>query len=445
MFSQNSSHGQREQMPSDHLADYEGLTMHIEHSDRSIEIKARVVKFMEQHIYPMKPQFTKIENGPKRNDPATLEFVKELRAKAKEQGLWNLFFPHLRDDEPGVGLSNLEFAPILEEIAKVGWASEVFNCNAPNTGNMELLHAAANEAQRQKWLRPLLEGDCQSCFVATEPLVASSDPTNYQTTILRDGDDYVVNGRKWWISRALHPDCRFMIVMGKTNPDAPERHRQHGVVVIPMDTPGIEILGDNTVMNTYHVGGHPELVLNNVRVPAENLLGEEGGGFAIMQSRMGPGRIHYGMRCIGLAEVALGLMISRSKERVAFGKHLYEHGSVANDIGRSRIEIDQARLLCLHAARRLDEAGVKGARSEIGMLKIVGAELVQKVSERAIRVHGAMGLSGQTPLAEIFTMGMTMSIADGPSEVHLPTIAKAELKQHDPEDFLKFYDIPERA
>lgn len=419
--------------------------MHIEQPDRSIEIKAKVVEFMEQHIYPVMHHYTKIENGSKRNDPEALAFVSELRAKAKEQDLWNLFFPHLRDDEPGVGLSNLEFAPIFEEIGKVGWAAEVFNCNAPNTGNMELLHAAANEKQRQKWLRPLLEGDSQSCFVATEPEVASSDPTNYQTTILRDGDDYVVNGRKWWISRALHPDCRFMVVMGKTNPDSPDRHRQHGVIVIPMDTPGVEILGDLTVMNAHHVGGHPEIVLNNVRVPAENLLGEEGGGFAIMQSRMGPGRIHYGMRCIGLAEVALGLMISRSKERVAFGKQLYQHGTVANDIGRSRIEINQARLLCLHAARRLDEEGVKAARSDIGMLKIVGSELVQKVSERAIRVHGAMGLSGQTPLSEIFTAGMTMSIADGPSEVHLPTIAKAELKNHDPNNFLKYYEVPERS
>lgn len=420
------------------------LMNHQQPSARSLELKAQVVDFMEKHIYPVNHRYVELEKGPHRNDPEALAFVKELRGMAKEQGLWNLFFPHLRDDEPGIGLTNQEFAPIFEEMGKVHWAPEVFNCNAPNTGNMELLHAAANEEQRQKWLRPLLEGDWQSCFVATEPDVASSDPTNYQTSIVRDGNDYVINGRKWWISRAMHPDCRFMIVMGKTDPDNPNRHQQQSIVIVPLDTPGVEILEDLTVMNTHHVGGHPEIVLKDVRVPVENRLGEEGAGFAVMQSRMGPGRIHYGMRCIGIAEVALGLMISRSKERVAFGKHLHEHGSVANDIGRSRIEIDQARLLCMHAARMLDEVGAKAARKEIGMLKIVGAELVQKVSERALRVHGAMGLSNRTPLADYLSLGMLMSIADGPSEVHLPTIAKAELKNHDPQDFLKYYDIPQR-
>lgn len=418
--------------------------MQAHYSDRSFETMSRVISFMEEHIFPNNVRYLEIEKGPRRNDAEALSFIKDLRSIAKKQGLWNLFFPHLRDDEPGVGLTNLEFAPIFEEMGKVHWAPEVFNCNAPNTGNMELLHAAANEEQREKWLRPLLEGDCQSCFVATEPNVASSDPTNYETSIVRDGGEYVINGRKWWISRALHPDCRFMIVMGKTDPDNPNRHRQQSVVIVPMDTPGVEILEDLTVMNTHHVGGHPEIVFNNVRVPIENLLGEEGAGFSIMQSRMGPGRIHYGMRCIGIAEVALGLMISRSKERFAFGKYLCEQGTVANDIGRSRIEIDQARLLCLHAAETLDKVGAKAARKEIGMLKIVGAELVQNVSERALRIHGAMGLSNQTPLADSLSLGLLMSIADGPSEVHLPTIAKNEIKNHDPSNFQKFYNIPER-
>ena len=413
-------------------------------SERSLEIRARVVDFMDKHIYPVNRHYLEIASSDRRNDPEALAFVDELRGKAKALGLWNLFFPHLREDEPGTGLSNLEFAPVFEEMAKIPWAPEVFNCNAPVTGNMELLGAAANEEQRQKWLLPLLEGECQSCFAATEPEVASSDATNYQTTIVRDGDHYVVNGRKWFISWSMHPNCRFMIVMGKTNPENPNRHKQHGVIIVPLDTPGVHILQDASVMNAYHVGGHPEILLDNVRVPAENLLGEPGEGFAIMQSRMGPGRIHYGMRCVGMAEVALGLMISRAKERVAFGRYLHEHGSVANDIGRSRIEIDQARLLCLHTAQVLDEKGVKGALKEIGMLKIVGTELLQNVSERALRVHGAMGVSSQTPLAKLFTLGMHLSIADGPSEVHLPGIAKMELHNHDPADFLRYYNLPAR-
>jgi acyl-CoA dehydrogenase len=413
-------------------------------SERSAEIKDRVVDFMNKHIYPVNNHYQEIAHSDRRNDPEALAFVDELRAKAKALGLWNLFFPHLRDDEPGTGLTNFEFAPIFEQMAKLPWAPEVFNCHAPVTGNMELLGAAANEEQRKKWLLPLLEGECYSCFAATEPAVASSDATNYQTTIVRDGDEYVVNGRKWFISLSMHPKCRFMILMGKTNPENPNRHKQHGVIIIPLDTPGVRILQDTTVMNAYHTGGHPEILLDNVRVPVENLLGEPGDGFAIMQKRMGPGRIHYGMRCVGMAEVALGLLISRAKERIAFGKYLHEHGSVANDIGRSRIEIDQARLLCMHTARTLDEKGVKGARKEIGMLKIVGTELLQRVSERALRVHGAMGVSNQTPLAALFGLGMHLSIADGPSEVHLPGIAKMELRNHDPADFAKYYNIPER-
>ncbi|MEQ8690929.1 MAG: acyl-CoA dehydrogenase family protein [Pseudomonadales bacterium] len=418
--------------------------MQLTPSERSLQIKDQVVDFMDKHVYPMNKHYHEIANSDRRNDPDALAFIDDLKWQAKELGLWNLFFPHLRDDEPGTGLSNFEYAPIFEEMAKLPWAPEVFNCNAPVTGNMELLGTATNEEQRQKWLRPLLEGEWQSCFAATEPQVASSDATNYETTISRDGEDYVVNGRKWFISWSMHPRCKFMILMGKTNPENSNRHKQHGVIIIPLDTPGVHILKDTTVMNAYHVGGHPEILLDNVRVPAENMLGEPGEGFAIMQKRMGPGRIHYGMRCVGMAEVALGLMMSRAKDRVAFGKHLYEHGSVANDIGRSRIEIDQARLLCMHTARMLDEKGPKGARKEISMLKIVGTELLQNVSERALRVHGAMGVSDQTPLAELYGLGMHLSIADGPSEVHLPGIAKMELRNYDPADFDKYYDIPAR-
>lgn len=410
-------------------------------SEEALEIKARVGDFMQQHIYPANAHYLEIEKSPQRNDPDALAFIDDLRAMAKEQGLWNMFFPHLREDEPGVGLSNVDYAPILEEMATITWAPEVFNCQGPNSGNVELLHAAGTEEQRQKWMRPVLEGDWQTCFCATEPEVASSDPTNYQTNIVRDGDEYVLNGRKWMSSRALHPNCQYMVVVVKSNPDNPKPHQQMSVIMVPRNSPGIEVIQDFSILNAHHIGGHPEIVFNNVRVPVENLIGEEGDGFAVMQSRMGPGRIHYGMRCIGLAEAALGMMVSRSKKRFAFGKYLHEHGSVANDIGRSRIEIDQARLFCLNAASKLDELGARGARKEIAMLKIIGAELVQSVSQRAIRVHGAMGLTEQTPLAEYLSLGIVMSIADGPSEVHLPTIARMELRANDPEDFELFYDV----
>lgn len=413
--------------------------MLVEYRPEVLEIKDAVVAFMNEHIYPNVGRYVELQTSDNRNDPQALAFVQELRMKAKAMGLWNLFFPHLRDDEPGIGLTNLEFATIFEEMGKIPWAAEVFNCNAPNTGNMELLHAAATEEQRQKWLRPLLEGECTSCFAVTEPQVASSDPTNIETSIVRDGDDYVINGRKWMISRANHPHCRFMIMLGKTDPDNPNRHRQQTMVVVPMDTPGLEILQDTTVVNEYHVGGHPELRLTDVRVPVANRLGEEGGGFAVMQSRMGPGRIHYGMRCIGMAEVAMQLMVSRSTQRTAFGKKLYEHGMTAQAIARSRIEIDQARLLCLHAAKVMDEVGVKAARKEIGMIKIVGTEVLKTVTERAMQVHGAMGVSDRTVLASNLAFAWNLLIGDGPSEVHLQSIAKMEVAENDPEKSKRFY------
>lgn len=412
-------------------------------SENTREIILRVDQFMDEHIYPNTRRYAKLGPSGLSNDPDALAFIQELRMKAKAEGLWNLFFPHLRDDEPGYGMSNFEFASVFEQMGKVPWAPEVFNCNAPNTGNMELLHFAANEEQRQKWLRPLLEGDCTSCFAATEPDVASSDATNIQMSIVRDGDEYVINGSKWFISRALHPDCRFVIVIGKTDPDNPSRHKQQTVMVVPMDSPGLEIVRDTPVLDSPHVGGHPELKFSNVRVPVSNRLGEEGEGFAVMQARMGPGRIHYGMRCIGIAEVAMQLMVSRSKERVAFGKHLHKHGMTAQAIARSRIEIDQARLLCLHAAKKLDEVGAKGARKEIGMIKIVGSELAKNVIERSIRVHGAMGLSNQTPLADLLNGAWVMALGDGPTEVHLETIAKMEVRDNDPAESVKHYLLPE--
>lgn len=412
-------------------------------NEKAHEIKLRVMQFMDEHIYPNTQRYAALGSNGLANDSDALSFVQELRMKAKAEGLWNLFFPHLRDDESGYGMSNLEFATVFEQMGKVMWAPEVFNCNAPNTGNMELLHFAANEEQRKKWLRPLLEGECTSCFSATEPNVASSDATNLQTSIVRDGDEYVINGTKWFISRAMHPDCRFTIMIGKTDPENPNRHKQQTVVVVPMDTPGLEIVRDTTVLDSQHIGGHAELSFNDVRIPVSNRLGEEGEGFAVMQARMGPGRIHYGMRCIGMAEVALQLMVSRSKERVAFGKQLHQHGMTAEAIARSRIEINQARLLCLDAAKKLDEVGAKAARKEIGMIKIVGSELAKNVTERAIRVHGAMGLSNQTPLAELLNGAWVMALGDGPNEVHLETIAKMEVRDNDPADSVKHYLRPE--
>lgn len=413
--------------------------MSFEQSERSRELFGRVQAFMGQHIYPNVQRYEALSHSDERNTHEGLAFINELRMKAKGEGLWNLFFPHLREDEPGLGLSNYEFAPIFEEMGKIPWAPEVFNCHAPNTGNIELLHAAASEEQREKWLRPLLEGEYTSCFAVTEPQVASSDPTNIETTIVRDGDEYVINGRKWYISRANHPDCKIMILLGKTDPDNPSRHRQQTMLVVPMDTPGIEILKDTKIINAYHVGGHPEIRLNNVRVPVANRLEEEGDGFAIMQKRMGPGRIHYGMRCIGMAEVAMQMMVSRSQEREAFGKPLHKHGMTTESIARSRIEIDQARLLCLHAAKVLDEVGPKAARREIGMIKIVGTEMLKNVTERAIRVHGAAGVGDGTILSSYMSSLWTMLMGDGPSEVHLEGIAKMEVANSDPEAARRFY------
>lgn len=411
-------------------------------SQETLEIKDAVVAFMNEHVYPVNKRYIDNENSDKRNDPEALAFVQELRMKAKDLGLWNLFFPHLRADEPGHGMSNLNFATVFEEMGKLRWAPEVFNCNAPNTGNMELLHAAANEVQRQKWLLPLLEGDWTSCFAVTEPQVASSDPTNIETSIVRDGDEYVINGRKWMISRANHPDCRFMILMGKTDPENPNRHKQQTMVVIPMDSPGLEVLQDTTIVNEYHTGGHPEIKLTNVRIPMENRLGEEGEGFAVMQMRMGPGRIHYGMRCIGMAETAMNMMVARSKNRVAFGKPLHLHGMTAQAIARSRIEIDQARLLCLHAAKVMDDIGPKAARKEIGMIKIVGTEVLKSVTERAIQIHGAMGITDRTALAANLGFTWNLLLGDGPSEVHLQSIAKMEVAGNEDSDADAFYFEP---
>jgi acyl-CoA dehydrogenase len=355
-----------------------------------------------------------------------VSFMEDLKARARAEGLWNLFLPALRSEEPGTRLSNLEYAPLAEIMGRVPWASEVFNCNAPDTGNMELLHLFATEEQRREWLVPLLEGQIRSAFGMSEPDVASSDATNIQTTIERDRDEYVINGRKWYITNAAHPHCRLLIVMGKTDPSA-KAHSQQSMVLVPMATAGVEVLRNVTVMHHHAPHGHCEILLRQVRVARKNLLGEKGQGFAMAQARLGPGRVHHCMRAIGQAELALELMVERSKERTAFGKKLCEHGIVADWIAQSRIEIEQARLLVLKTAWLIDRGGVEGARREVSLIKAIVPSVLTRVADRAMQTFGAMGTGPDTPLAEIWTEGRALRIADGPDEVHKRTIARLEV------------------
>ena len=386
------------------------------------ELRRRVRDFLDDHIVPRIGQWRdEVHAG-----HYPVSFLEDLKALAKSEGLWNLFLPALADDEPGTRLTNLEYAPLAEIMGRVSWASEVFNCNAPDTGNMELLHMFATPEQRERWLVPLLNGEIRSAFAMTEPDVASSDATNITTSIRRDGDDYAIDGRKWFITNAARPNCRILIVMGKTDPEA-ERHRQQTMVLVPMDTPGVEVVRNITTVNHFAPEGHCEIVFRNVRVPVSNRLGEEGSGFALAQARLGPGRIHHCMRSIGAAELALELMTGRAQERKTFGRYLYQHGSVAEGIARSRIEIDQARLLVLKTAWMIDRVGAKGARREIAMIKALVPAMHTTVVDRAMQVFGAMGISPDTPLADSWTWGRALRFADGPDEVHLQSIARMEI------------------
>ena len=395
-------------------------------SERQLHWLSRVSTFMADHVAPAQDRYkAELAEGPTRW--RALPVIEELKAKAQSEGLWNLFLPHLKDDEPGTGLTNLEYAPLAEIMGRVGWASEVFNCNAPDTGNMELLHMFASPEQREQWLKPLLRGEIRSAFAMTEPDVASSDATNVTTRIERVGDEYVINGRKWFITNAAHPNCKIFIVMGKTDP-ASTSHQQQSMILVPRDTPGVTIVRNITVVNHYAPEGHCEITFDNVRVPASNLLGEEGSGFALAQARLGPGRIHHCMRSIGAAELALELMIDRAQSRVAFGKPLNKHGTVGEWIARSRIEIDQARLLVLKTAWMIDKVGAKAARKEISMIKALVPTVYTDVCDRAMQVFGAMGLSPDTPLADLWTWGRALRFADGPDEVHLQAIARMEIK-----------------
>ena len=385
-------------------------------------LRRRVQDFMDAHVVPAVASWEHdVAKGI--HPPKVLE---PLKAKAKAEGLWNLFLPTLPKDVPGMGLPVMEYAPLAEIMGRVFWAPEVFNCNAPDTGNMELLNIAATPAQRKAFLDPLFAGDVRSAFSMTEPDTASSDPTNIATRIERQGKDYVINGRKWFVSNGADPRCKFIILMGVTNP-AGERHARHSMIVVPMDSPGLTNVRQIPILN--HATGDliAEIFFKDVRVPAENLLGQEGQGFALAQARLGPGRIHHCMRTIGQCELALELMAERAMERVTFGKPLAERDNVREWIAESRLEIDQARLLVMRAAWIIDNQGNKAAKTDVSAIKIVTARMQVKIFDRAIQVFGAAGLTPDTPLANLFTWGRALRFIDGPDEVHLRGVAKVEL------------------
>ncbi len=397
--------------------------MDFDHSPKTQELCRRLSQFMESYITPrIREHHDELSAG-----RFPVSFMDDLKALAKSEGLWNLFLPHLKDDEGGTRLSNLEYAPLAEIMGRVLWASEVFNCSAPDTGNMEVFHMFGTKAQKAQWLAPLLAGKIRSAFAMTEPDVCSSDATNIQTIIRRDGDDYVINGRKWFISNAAHPNCKVMILMGKTDPENDDRHRQQSMIIVPMETDGVTIERNIPIMNHHSPEGHCEILFKDVRVPVSNIISGEGDGFMIAQARLGPGRIHHCMRSIGQSELALDLMVARAQERKAFGKFLHQHGAVGEWIARSRMEIDQARLIVLKTADMIDKVGAKGARKEISMIKAIVPHMQTTIADRAMQVFGAMGISPDTPLVDIWTWGRALRYADGPDEVHLRSIARMEI------------------
>jgi len=396
-------------------------TMHFEFSNKVKELQKRLASFMEEHIYPNERRFhEEIE----RNRWSPTRVIEELKPKARATGLWNLFLP---EHEHGAGLSNLEYAPLCEIMGRSVMAPEVFNCSAPDTGNMEVLARYGTPEQQERWLKPLLAGEIRSCFAMTEPAVASSDATNIESSIVRDGKEYVINGRKWWSSGAGDPRCKIAIFMGKTDLSAP-KHKQQSMILVPMDASGVKIERLLTVFGYDHAPhGHGEVTYTDVRVPLTNMLLGEGRGFEIAQGRLGPGRIHHCMRCIGVAERALESMCKRVQARVAFGKPLAEQGTIRSDIAASRMEIEQARLLTLKAAYMMDTVGNKEARAEIAMIKVVAPNVTLRVLDRAIQAHGGAGVAQDTFLAGAWANVRTLRLADGPDEVHTESIARWEL------------------
>jgi len=397
--------------------------VNFEFSDKVKNLQRRLQAFLDEHIYPNEQCFyDEIEQ----NRWTPTRIVEELKPKARATELWNLFLP---DNEQGAGLTNLEYAPLCELMGRSVMAPEVFNCSAPDTGNMEVLARYGTPEQKERWLKPLLAGEIRSCFAMTEPAVASSDATNIEARIVRDGNHYIINGRKWWTSGAGDPRCKIFIFMGKTDPSAPP-HKQQSMILVPMDVPGVKVERMLTVYGYDHAPhGHGEVTFENVRVPVSNILLGEGRGFEIAQGRLGPGRIHHCMRCIGMAERALETMCQRVQSRVAFGKPLADQGTIRAEIAISRMEIEQARLLTLKAAYMMDTVGNKTARTEIAMIKVVAPNVALRVLDRAIQAHGGAGVSQDTFLAAAWASVRTLRIADGPDEVHTESIAKRELRK----------------
>ena len=404
--------------------------MDFAHTPKVKELQTRLLSFMDANVYPNEDRFHQEVETNRRAGNAWVPTVviEELKEKARAAGLWNLFLPQ---SERGAGLSNLEYAPLCEIMGRSHIAPEIFNCSAPDTGNMETIERYGNEAQREQWLMPLLEGKIRSGFAMTEPAVASSDATNIEARIVREGDEYVINGRKWWTSGAPDPRCKILIFMGKTDPDNPSRHNQQSMVLVPMETPGVTMVRALTVFGYDHAPhGHGEVNFENVRVPVSNILLGEGRGFEIAQGRLGPGRIHHCMRLIGLAERALELMCQRALKRTAFHKPIADQGVTRERIAEARIMIDQARFLTLHAAWKMDVAGNKVAKQEIAMIKVAAPTMALQVIDWAMQVHGGAGVSDDFPLAAAYAQARTLRYADGPDEVHRNAIAKQELGRY---------------
>ncbi len=401
--------------------------MDFQHSPKAQALVQRLEGFMQRYLLPHNAAWQQaVQQG-----PYPPPFLDDLKTLAREEGLWNLFLPGLREDEPGTRLCNLDYAPLAECMGRLPWAAEVFNCHAPDTGNMELLHRFATPMQRERWLMPLLEGQIRSAFAMSEPDVASSDPTNLQTTVHREGDELVLAGRKWFITGAAHPLCRVLIVMAR-NADGDDRHHTHSMVLVPMDAPGLDVVRNIAVVHHHAPEGHCELVFRQVRVPADHLLGGWGEGFAMAQARLGPGRVHHCMRAIGQCELALALAAERALERQSFGRHLADYANVQEWVALSRIEIDQARLLVLRCAWLLDHpehAEHAAVRAQVAAIKVVAAGLQTRVADRAMQIFGAMGLSPDTPLAQFWTWGRALRLLDGPDEVHLRGVARHEFGQ----------------